>query len=206
MLHLRSSLLCLFLGLLSVLALKLLCLADQASSTLTQVNSAVALMAPPLAGAAIELRGAAREQRTYYKATGKALFLATRDFDRLVENTDQRTAQVLAQVHATLKSTQDAVALVGLDSHEAIEAAQKQVEENGYEAGLALAAARGNFEQMEKLWPPLLHGAQNTDTASENIAAATHSIQVALAPLEKPTGKLKWVLKTLLGLPKINVR
>ncbi len=202
----RNSLLCFFLGLLSVAVGKSLYLLDQASITLTNIQAVVATVGPPLTGAVIEFEGAAREQRRYYKATGKALFLATRDFDRLVRNTDERSAKVLAQAQNMLKVTQDAVALVGQDSHEIAEATRKQVEENGYEARLALAAARGNFEQMESLWPILRRGAENTAQAAENLEHSTESIKIALEPLRKPTSRLKWILQWLLGLPKISVR
>lgn len=210
---LRNSLLCLFLGLLSVAALGLIGLINQISIVLGDAQAVLVHTGPPLTAAVYEMRGAAREQRSYYKATGKALFIASRDtaravqaFGRLVQNTDHRSAVLFAQANATLETTEQAVARLSLDSHEALEAAQKQIEANGYEATLALAAARGNFEQMERLWPHLRRSVQNTEVATGNLAAATHSIKVALAPLEKPTGRLQWVLRWLLGLPKVNVR
>ncbi len=194
MVRLRNSLLCLFLGLLCVLTLRLLYLADQASIVIADAQSIVA----PLNAAAVELHGAAREQRSYYKATGKALFIATRDFARLVQNADSRLDAVTSQLNQTLAVAREGVALVAIDTHNTLGVTAEAVNGIG-------GAARNNFEQMEKLWPPLEKSATGLAASAENTQQATESIKLALEPLRKPTGRLKFILKWLLGLPHINI-
>jgi chromosome segregation ATPase len=198
---LRDSLICLLLGVLGVLVLRLHFFVDQASFALADVQAAIDHAAPPLTGAALELQGAAREQRRYYKATGKALALATVRLGRLIENTDARLAQVSRQAAQTLAA-----------GERAFEEAREQVAAAGYETTLALAAARGNLEQAERLWPAIRkttadagQAVENLERATANVERATESVKLALEPLRKPTGRLTWIFRWLLGLPKINI-
>ena len=95
--RLRNSLLCLFLSVLSFFVVRLVHLTNQAADILNNVQSVVATAGPTITSAAMELRDAAREQRIYYKATGKALALTTIRLGRLVENTDARLGRLSTQ-------------------------------------------------------------------------------------------------------------
>lgn len=211
--RLRNSLLCLFLGALSFFVVRLVHLTNQAADILSNVQSVVATAGPTITSAAMELRDAAREQRIYYKATGKALAITTMRLGRLVENTDARLGMLSYQAGNALKATDQAVSaardasvMIGLDTHQTLQETQKQVAENGYQTTLALVAARGNLEQMEKLWPPLQKSIEDVAGSAASLEHASESIKIALEPLRQPTGRLKWVLKWLLGLPHFNVR
>lgn len=202
---LRNSLFCAFLGVLCVLGVRLLLFVDQLSFALADIQAIADNIGPPLTGAALELRGAAREQRSYYKATGKALAIATADFGRLVKNTDERMGALAQDAHDVLLTSRAAVAVVGLDADKLAVASEEQVNKVGYESTLALAAARGNFENLERLWPTLNRLAESSARSADNVDQATESVKIALEPLRKAEGRLKWVLRWLLGLPKINI-
>src|SRR5258708_5617119 len=85
---LRSSLHCLLLAALITAALKFCFFLDQVSIVVDDSQSVIAQAGPQLIGAAMELRGAAREQRSYYKATGKALAIDMIRAGALLEHAD----------------------------------------------------------------------------------------------------------------------
>ena len=212
MVLLRNSLLALFLGLLSGLAARVIYFLDQAAVVLGDVQAVVAAAGPPLIGAAHELRGAAQEQRRYYKATGKALFIATRDFARMVQHTDARLEKISDNINMALVNLDNrggglADGARSVEGHavDLLAATHRQVEDAGYKAGLALAAARGNLENLERLGPSLVRSAANLEAASASMAHSTESLKLALEPLRKPTGRLKFIVRWLLGLPRISI-
>jgi len=203
---LRNSLLCLFLGVCTVAAIKFCFFLDQVSIVAADVQDVVAQAGPQLFGASLELRGAAVEQRRYYKATGKALAIAAADAARFLEHADEHSAALAHAAQELLAHTDASQRDTGRELTKLLQNTTGQVETNGDELRLTLAAARGNFEQSEKLWPPLVTGAQTMSRSSENVEQATESIRIALEPLRKPTGRLQFILHWLLGLPHVNIR
>jgi hypothetical protein len=198
---LRSSLTCLFLAAAAIAALKFCYFLDQLSIVVADGQSVVAQAGPQLVGASIELRNAAREQRTYYKATGKALAIDMIQAGRLIEHADA------AIQHLDSSAPPVIAAATGLiqDSDALLKKAGDQIDTNGEALRLTLAAARGNFEQSEKLWPPLVKSATSLAASGDNVQEATESIRIALEPLRKPTGRLKFILHWLMGLPHISI-
>jgi hypothetical protein len=207
---------------LALAAGKLVFLFDQISIVADDAQSVIAQAGPQMVGATVaarqaaaELAAASREQRSYYKATGKALAIATIDAARLIEHADQavqnldaRTAPVIAST-ARLVSHADA-------SQEALETALQraiadttaQVDANGQALQQTLTVAGDNFEHVDRLvaemGPPLVQSADSLAASGKNVQEATESIRLALEPLRKPTGRLKLVLHWLLGLPHFN--
>jgi hypothetical protein len=203
---LRNSMASILFAVLAVAAVKLCYLMDQVSIVLDDTQSVIAQVGPQMVGASLELRGAAREQRSYYKATGKALAIDIIRAGRLIENADAAiqhidsgATPILATSAKLLRDT-DAALVQTLNDTDA------QVSSNGEAMRLTLAAARGNFEQAELLWPPLAKSAVAITRSSENVQEATESIRIALEPLRKPVGRMKLVLNWLLGLVKVNIR
>lgn len=199
---LREALLSIFLGALCVTAVKVALWVDRIDPVLTELEATVR-----------ELRGAAREQRSYYKATGKALFIATRDFARLVQATDERMEVLAAEAQRTLRETTKTISVageatgqVGKDSHALAAAAVRELEQTAAESRAVLAAAGVQIEALEELRRPLAATFEGTAKATSNLAEGSESIKIALAPLRKAEGRLKMVLKWLLGLVKVNVR
>jgi hypothetical protein len=210
---LRNSLICLLLAALTLAALKFCFFLDQVSIVVDDGQSVIAQAGPQLIGAAMELRGAAREQRSYYKATGRALAIdmiragaLIEHADTAVQRLDANSAPVLAAAGQLILDTGASQKALAADLSATVTDADRQVQANGEELRLALAAARGNFEQAEKIWPPLLTSAQSMTRSSDNVEQATDSIRIALEPLRKPTGRLQFVLHWLLGLPHVNIR
>ncbi len=203
---LRNSFLCLLSASLALAGWKLCFLFDQASIVLADAQSVIAQAGPQLVGASIELRAAAREQRSYYKATGKALAIDMIQAGRLIEHADsavqdldRNTIRLIGDADVSQKTLTAILAATLKDTDE-------QIDANGEALRLTLAAARGNFEQAESLWPPLVKSAQSMTRSGENVEQATESVRMALEPLRKPTGRLQFVLHWLLGLPHFNIR
>jgi len=199
---LRNSLICLLLAALTTAALKFCFFLDQVSVVVHDGQAVIA-----------EVRGAAREQRGYYKATGKALAIDMIRAGALIEHADnavQRFAAaatpVLTAAGQLIQDTGVSQKLLSANLSATVKDADEQVQSNGEELRMALAAARGNFEQAEKLWPPLVSSAQSMTRSGDNVEQATESIRIALEPLRKPTGRLQFVLHWLLGLPHFNIR
>lgn len=149
-----------------------------------------------------EVRGAVREQRTYYKATGKALAITTIRLGRLVENTDARMELLTRDSQQTLQVARESLATVTTGSQELLVTANRELETEGRESRETLATARAGIEEIREeirpLWPPL------TRTA-ESVAGSTRSVEIALEPLRKPAGRWKRLLLIFLGMLKINI-
>jgi len=142
-----------------------------------------------------QLEGAAREQRSYYKATGKALAITTIRLGRLVEHIDAEVQKLSSETAHTLDTARQSLGEVSA----LVATAGAEIEAEGRTSRETMQAAQLNLEEMRALWPPL------TRTAV-SVAEATHSVDVALQPLRKPAGRWKRLLGFLLGMIKINVR
>jgi len=145
----------------------------------------------------------------YYKATGKALAIAAISAARLIEHADQDARPIMSAAQKLLEHTDDSQRDIHARIGTLLQDADSQVGQNGEALRLALAAARGNFEAAEQLWPKLSRSADSLGaslgTSSENVQHATESIKIALEPLRKTSSRLSWVLKWLLGIPHLNL-
>jgi hypothetical protein len=216
---LKSTLTCILLASLALAAGKVVFFLDQLSTVVDDAQSVIAQAGPQLVAAAIEVRQAAAElaaasaeQRSYYKATGKALAIATVDAARLIEHTDQavqnldaRTAPVIAAAGRLIAHADASQEALETAAQRTIADTAAQVDANGQALQQTLSVARENFEHAEALWPPLIQSASALAASGRNVQEATESIRLALEPLRKPTGKLKLVLHWLLGLPHFNL-
>jgi hypothetical protein len=217
--HLKSALTCTVLAALSLLVGKAVFFLDQLSVVVSDAQSVIAQAGPQVVGATIEARQAAselaaasQEQRHYYKATGKALAIATVNAARLIEHTDRavqnldaRTAPVIASAGLLIShadASQHALETAALGT---LADTTAQLNANGEALQQALAAARENFEHADALWPPMVRSANELAASGHNVQEASESIRLALDPLRKPTGRLKFVLHWLLGLPHVSV-
>ena len=142
-----------------------------------------------------QVEGAAREQRSYYKATGKALAITTIRLGRLVEHADAEIQKLSSDTAHTLDTARQSLSEVST----LLVAARAELEAEGQASRETLRVANTNLEEMRALWPPL------TRTAV-SVAEATHSVDVALQPLRKPAGRWRRLFGFLLGMIKINVR
>jgi hypothetical protein len=159
------------------------------------------------------VQSAADQQKIYYRATGKALAIATIDAARLIKNLDTDRARLSDDAHALLTTTagavetgENAVVVVATDAH-------KQIELQGYELQQTLSTARGALRELEGASLKLNKAAGDVEPmmeqaleAEKNIVHATESVKIALEPLRKAEGKLKVILRFLLGIPKVMVR
>ena len=209
---LRSSLTCLFLAAAALAAVKFCYFLDQLSIVVADGQSVIAQAGPQLVGATMEMRGAAREQRTYYKATGKALAIDMVHAGRLIEHADAAiqhldsgSAPVIAAADRLIRNSDASQKFLTEGISTTLKDAGDQIGANGEALRLTLAAARGNFEQSEKLWPPLVKSASSLAASGDNVQNATESIRLALEPLRKPTGRLKFILHWLMGLPHVSI-
>jgi len=191
----RDALLCVFLCVLCASVVKVFFLLDHLQVVIEQVE------------------GAAREQRSYYKATGKALAITTIRLGRLVESTDTRLERLTASTEHTLQAARESLAEVSSGSRDLLATAGAELEAEGQASretlrasSEALRALNANLEEMRALWPPLNRTAVSAAEATHNVAEATHSVDVALQPLRKPAGRWKRLLGFLLGMIKINLR
>ena len=155
---------------------------------------------------------AAREQRSYYKATGKALAIATLNFGRLVENTDNRLEGLTGDARRVLRSADVAIQAgaratdeAGADVHALRMAAVKELETTGGELRTTLMAGREEITAIQQVRAPLARTAEGLAATAGNLAESTETVKIALAPLRKAEGRFKWVLKFFLGMLKINV-
>lgn len=209
----KNVLLCLLLGTSVVTMLKVCILLDQASITLADSQGVITQAGPQLVGASIELRGAAREQRTYYKATGKALAIATFNAARLIEHTDRQIGDIgdaaqnlLSHADRTLVVTTDSEVALTKSAQQVLADLDAQTKNVGSETALAMQSARQSMDHADAVIAgPIAQGAGATAQSAANIREATESIRLALEPLRKPTGRLKFVLHWLLGLPHVNI-
>ena len=184
----RDALLCVFLCVLCASVVKVFFLLDHLQVVIEQVE------------------GAAREQRSYYKATGKALAITTIRLGRLVESTDTRLERLTASTEHTLQAARESLAEVSSGSRDLLATAGAELEAEGQASRETLRAVNANLEEMRALWPPLNRTAVSAAEATHNVAEATHSVDVALQPLRKPAGRWKRLLGFLLGMIKINLR
>ncbi|GEM_PF-3840853 len=216
---LQRFLSCVLLAMLSLAAVKFVFFLDQLSTVLGDAQSVVAQAGPQLVGASIdarraaaELANASAEQRRYYKATGKALAIATAGAARLIEHSDQaivnfdaRTAPVVAAAGKLISHVDASQEALETAAQRALSDASVQLDSNGVALQQTLGAARENFQHADALWPPMIQSAEALAASGKNVQEATESIRLALEPLRKPTGRLMLVLHWLLGLPKINL-
>lgn len=209
---LRNSLACLLLATAALAAGKFCYFLDQLSIVVSDGQSVLAQAGPQLVGASIELRGAAREQRTYYKATGKALAIDMVQAGRLIDNTnaavqhlDTRSQALITGASQLIRDSDASQIQLTRDLSATLAHADREIDANGEALRLTLIAARNSIEQSQALWPPLVKSAGELAASGENVQHATESIRLALEPLRKPTGRLKLVLHWLLGLPHFNI-
>jgi hypothetical protein len=216
---LRNSLLCVLLAVGVVIGIKVCYLIDQSSVVLGDVQSVVAQAGPQMVGAtmearqaATELAGASREQRSYYKATGKALVIATVSAARLIQRTDLAIQQLGEDEHLLAQNTNVVLGdidttVVNVDTSQQALAttANKQLKDTGSALRLTLGDTSAALEKLRDIESEVEPGVVATVGAAQNIQLGTHHIEVALAPMEKPVGKLKFILHWLMGLPHISI-
>lgn len=181
MARLRDFLLCVFLCALCAFVVKGFFLIDHLQAVIEQIE------------------GAAREQRSYYKATGKALAITIIRLGRLVEHTDAQIKRLSDDTAATLQVARESLAETSASSRDLLATARTEVETEGRASRETLRAVNANLEDLRALWPPL-------NRTAVSVAEATHSVDVALQPLRKPAGRWKRLMWFLLGMIKINVR
>ncbi len=156
------------------------------------------------------VRGATREQRTYYKVAGKALAITTIHLGRLVKNTDarlDRTENRLARLAANTDSragqlTQAAEGALDNFGVAALTLAG-QTDTLGHQANLLLAASRGAVENLERLAgsPALVRSTENLERSTANLektTAATAEAAGHVRDMLSPRKKSFW--RRLLGL------
>lgn len=217
---LKKALLCLFIGVWTIVGIKTLFLQDQVATVLGDVHSTVAQAGPQLVGASFELRGAAIEQRRYAKATSKATVIASEAAARMLQHADQIILKLAVDSHTVLLNANETI----IDTDKAVEdfnASQKslaaaalpifsdldkQVKNVGSEGALAFSSARKGMDDADAiLIGPVKTAAENVAKSANNISDATESIDIALKPLRKTTGKLKLILKWLLSIPHYSI-
>lgn len=181
MARLRDFLLCVFLCVLCASVVKVFFVLDHLQLVIAQ------------------LEAAAREQRSYYKASGKALAITIVRLGRLVEHTDAQIKRLSDDTAATLRVARESLAETSAGTRELLTTARTEVEAEGQASRETLRAVNANLEDLRALWPPL-------NRTAVSVAEATHSVDVALQPLRKPAGRWKRVFGFLLGMIKINVR
>ena len=150
------------------------------------------------------VRQATREQRTYYKATGKALALTTIHLGRLVKQTDARLGRTEARL-AHLTSNMDnraeqvsQAASRALDNFSVVALTLAgQTDTLGHQANLLLAASRGTVENLERLAgsPALVRSTKNLERSTANLekttaatAEAAGHVRDMLSPRKKVSG------------------
>lgn len=156
------------------------------------------------------VRGATREQRTYYKATGKALALTTIHLGRLVKQTNARLGRTEARLaHLTTNMdnrseqvSQAASRALNNFSVAALTLAG-QTDTLGHQANLLLAASRGAVENLERLAgsPALVRSTENLERSTahlEKTTAATAEAAGHVRDMLSPRKKSFW--RRLLGL------
>ena len=215
MTHLRNALLCLFLALLCVLT-------AQAIYTLERVNEASAATTSAIQEA--QRRVAHTSQNA--NAVLVQLSLAA-DQWRLASMNQAKYAR---QLEAALDETTNMVR----EGRRTLEVAREQIERNGNasqkaieEVGAVAAGAQtvlGHADEgvrfitnasasLPRIAEHLADASANTASSAKHVeattaslASAAESVDQALKPLRTAQGKLKAVLKFLLGLVKVNLR
>jgi len=170
--------------------------------------------------AVVMLRESAEQQRGYYrdtasavKATSKAAFIATRNLTRFIEHLDKNANVLAINVDSRMEDiTRASVQALGhMDAAAAAFGAQS--DEVGYRATLALGAARGTLENLERLAanPALARSAQNLEHSTANLEKTTAASAEAaeyLRDMLSPRRPSFW--RRLLGLlvprPSANSR
>ena len=143
------------------------------------------------------VRQATREQRTYYKATGKALALTTIHLGRLVKQTDVRLGRTEARLaHLTINMdnrseqvSQAASRALNNFSVAALTLAG-QTDTLGHQANLLLAASRGAVENLERLAgsPALVRSTAHLEKTTAATAEAAGHVRDMLSPRKKVSG------------------
>ncbi len=156
------------------------------------------------------VRQATREQRTYYKATGKALALTTIHLGRLVKHTDarlDRTEARLAHLTANMDKRSEQVSQAASRALDNFSVAALtlagQTDTLGHQANLLLAASRGAVENLERLAgsPALVRSTENLERSTahlEKTTAATAEAAGHVRDMLSPRKKSFW--RRLLGL------
>lgn len=168
--------------------------------------------------AVVMLRESAEQQRGYYrdtasavKATSKAAFIASRNLARFVEHLDKNANILAINVDSRMEDiTRASVQVLGrMDA--AATAVGTQSNEVGYQATLALGAARGTVENLERLAanPALARSAENLQRSAANMEKTTAAAAEAAAHVRdmlSPRRRSLWrrLLELFLPRPAIN--
>lgn len=216
---LRDGLFCLFLGLLSVFIAKCIFLADQVQFAVADVQGSWDNIAPSLTEAAFALRAtahtiqeASRQQASYYKAGSKAAAIAAVQFARLIEHTDaavqnfsENTDVVLADTQVVVRSVGANQAMLAKSAGETLSTLTSQTKNVGSELALAADAIRTDAKDAGTLLNgPVSDTLTATASSAKHVERSTESVEIALEPLRKASGRFKAVLRWLLGLPKYS--
>ncbi len=156
------------------------------------------------------VRQATREQRTYYKATGKALALTTIHLGRLVKQTNARLGRTearLAHLTSNMDNRSEQVSQAASRALNNFSVAALtlagQTDTLGHQANLLLAASRGTVENLERLAgsPALARSTENLERSTahlEKTTAATAEAAGHVRDMLSPRKKSFW--RRLLGL------
>ncbi len=161
-------------------------------------------------GAVVLVRESAEQQRGYYrdtasavKATSKAAFIASRNLARFIDHMDKNANVLAINVDSRMEDiTRASIQVLGrMDS--AATALGTQSNDVGYQATLALGAARGTLENLERLAanPALARSAQNLERSTANLektSAASAEAAEHLRDMLSPRRPSFW--RRLLGL------
>ncbi len=206
MIALRNALLvaCLFLA--CVAGLQVTFLLAQAGAAANDLHDRSMQALADLDATLAVIHGAALEQRRYYKATGKAMTIATMRAARLIEQTDARLERIAQEIEATAQESRR-------DMHEAGQVLHylgTQIDAVGYETQITLAAGRGTLLNLERLAgdPALVRAASNLERSSANLekfTAASAEAAGHLRDMLSPRKKSFWRWLLEIGLPRPTV-
>lgn len=181
-------------------------LTGQAQRTIAGTSANVNALVIQLGLAADNLRRASERQEEYH-ARG------LRVFDNLSAAIVQVQGKTLPALDLVASSTSSAIAANSAESVKALQAATSAIQafERGEtqtfsETQKTLTALQSSIAQLEALERAAAPAITATVGSAENIRESTESVKQALAPLRKAEGRLKYVLKILLGMVKLDPR
>ena len=212
MLILRNALLCLFLALLCVLTAQAIYTLERfneasaaATSAIQETQRRVAHTSANLNAVLIQAGLAADQLRRASERQGEysTRLIATLDETTNMVREGRRTLEVAReQIEANGKASEEQIRDIGITARSSLRAAEGLAVE--FRPSLvALGAAAANLAPLTAEAAATAREAHRGVTAAAN---AAESVDAALRPLRTSGGKMKAVLKFLLGLVKVNIR
>ena len=212
MTHLRNALLCLFLALLCVLTAQAIYTLERfneasaaATSAIQETQRRVAHTSANLNAVLIQAGLAADQLRRASERQGEysTRLIATLDETTNMVREGRRTLEVAReQIEANGKASEEQIRDIGITARSSLRAAEGLAVE--FRPSLvALGAAAANLAPLTAEAAATAREAHRGVTAAAN---AAESVDAALRPLRTSGGKMKAVLKFMLGLVKVNIR